>query len=85
MRGEPITLLEAGVTSAVVGVVFVAVGALMLRRARNPSTKPRDFIEKAILPKLKSPTPRERCLFFLGVAGAMAAPWLTYVLQTRFD
>ena len=81
MRGDPITFVQAAVASAAIAASFLAVAALMVRRARNPKTKPRDELERRTLPKLASPTRRERLWFFGAVAVAAAGPWMTYLLQ----
>ncbi len=81
MRGDPITILQAALASVAFAVGFAAVAALMIRRARNPKTKPRDALERTTLPKLAYPTRRERVGFWLAVAVAAAAPWLTFFLQ----
>jgi hypothetical protein len=81
MRGDPITVVQAAVASAAIAASFLAVAALMVRRARNPKAKPRDELERATLRKLENPTRRERLWFFVAVAVAAAAPWMTYLLQ----
>jgi hypothetical protein len=81
MRGEPMTLLQAAIASATIAALFVGAAALMVRRARSPGTKPRDELERSTLPRLAKPTFREKALFFVAVAVAAAAPWMTYLLQ----
>lgn len=81
MRGDPITIVQAAVASAAIAVSFLAVAALLIRKARDPKTKPRDELERTTLRKLASPTSRERSWFFVAVALAAAAPWMTYLLQ----
>ena len=81
MRGESITVLQAALASAAIAGSFVAAAALMVRRARNPKTRPQDELERAFLPKLASPTRRERVWFLVALAVGAAAPWMTYLLQ----
>lgn len=81
MRSLPPTLLSTALTSVVVVMAFLIVATLMVRRARNPNTVPRDGLERRTLPYLKKPSRREKFFFFVGVAVAGAAPWFTYFLE----
>lgn len=81
MRGTPPSLLSTALASVVVVVAFVAVVYLMVKRARDPRTVPRDPVDRRLLPLLKNPSRREKLLFVIGLLVAAAAPWLTYVLE----
>jgi hypothetical protein len=80
MRGDPPTILEALALNAVVLLGFLAVAFFMVRRARDPSTIPRDELEARTLPHIKDPTRRERAYFGVLLVVGLAAPWLTRYL-----
>jgi hypothetical protein len=80
MRGDPPTVLVALALNVATLVGFVGAAILMVRRARNPNTVPRDEIERATLPHLRSPSPRERLYFAILLGVALSAPWLTRYL-----
>jgi hypothetical protein len=81
MLGSPPTLLGTALASVVFVVTFVVIAVLMVRRARDPNTEPRDELERRTFLYLKNPSRREKVFFIVGVVVAGAAPWLTYLLE----
>ena len=81
MRGSPPTLLGTALASVVIVIAFLAVVHVMLRRARDPKTEPRDKVERRMLPLIKNPSRREKLFFAFGMLVAGAAPWLTYLFE----
>ncbi len=77
MRGDPPTVLQALLMNGVVLIGFIAVAVAQVRRARDPSTVPRDELDALSLRHLKNPTRREKLYFVVLLAVGLAAPWLT--------